>query len=95
MLHRALYMYACSIQVDEITHLIASQASSIEAVRLKCLLQPAVQLGRKRDFLAKHEVTPHIDPTHYHSSIKKPPTELSNLPLSITKVWEGFWGQIQ
>ncbi len=44
------------MQEDEITHLIASQQSSIDAVRLKCLLQPATQQVRRRDFLAKHEV---------------------------------------
>lgn len=42
-------------KVDEIQHLIASQPSSIEAVRLKCLLQPPLQVARPREFLAKHE----------------------------------------
>ena len=40
----------------EISHLIASQPSSIEAVRLKCLLQPASK-SKPREFLAKHEVS--------------------------------------
>ena len=44
-------------QLDEIKHLIASQPSSIEAVRLKCLLQPPVQLAKSKELLAKHEVS--------------------------------------
>lgn len=42
-------------KLDEIRHLIASQPSSIEAVRLKCLLQPPLRLAEPQEFLAKHE----------------------------------------